>query len=401
MELEKFELQKKLIVNLTIVTLSRLLLNTSRRFIYTFANTFARAMGVPLTSITGLIAINQGTSLLGIFFGPLGDQVGYKLMILIGMSCLTIGMLAAGILPFYSVIVVAMFLAGLGKTIVDPAIQAYVGQKVPYHRRGLAIGIMEFSWAGATLVGIPLMGVLIEKLNWHTPFLVIGLLSLCFVVVIAIFFPKDQKTASKGNSQQRETLDFWKQILGNRAAVGVLLFALFIATANDAIFVVYGAWLEGSFNLSIIALGISTTIIGIAEVLGDSLTAFLSDKIGLKKSTFSGLTILAISFMLLPLADKSLTAALVGLFFIFVSFEFTFVSAISLSTELTPESRATMMSGFYAIAGVGHMIGALLGGMAWSMGELIGTSILATSFTLMALLALLWGISSWKRQPAS
>ena len=396
MEPTKYRLQKKLIINIITITLSRLLLNTSRRFIYTFASTFSRALGVPLTSITGLIAINQGTSVLGILFGPLGDQLGYKLMILIGMSCLTVGMLAAGILPFYSVIAIAMFLAGLGKSIVDPAIQAYAGQKVPYHRRGLVIGIMELAWAGSTLIGIPLMGILIEKLGWQAPFLAVGLISLIFVGLIAALFPKDQKRTRKGG-QLKETVDFWKQILTNRAAVGVLLFALFIAIANDAIFVVYGAWLEDSFNLSIIALGISTSVIGMAEVSGEALTAFFADKIGLKKSIFLGLSALAVSFMLLPLADRNLTVALVGLFFIFVSFEFTFVTSMGLSTELAPESRATMMSAFYAIAGVGHMIGAVFGGIAWSAGKLVGTSILATSFTVLSLLALLWGLWGWKR----
>jgi len=384
-------------INIIVITISRLLLNTSRRFIYTFASTFSRALGVPLTSITGLIAINQGTSLLGVVFGPLGDQVGYKLMILLGMTCLTVGMLAAGILPFYGVLVAAMFLAGLGKTIVDQAIQAYAGQRVPYHRRGLVIGMMELAWAGSTLIGIPLMGLLIGKLGWQAPFLAIGLLSLFFVVIIVILFPKDQKQIKKGR-QLAETLEFWKQILVNRAAVGVLLFAFFVAIANDAIFVVYGAWLEDSFHLSVIALGISTIVIGIAEVFGEALTAFLADKIGLKKSTFLGLGALPVSFILLPLADKNLTVALAGLFFIFVSFEFTFVTAMSLSTELTPGSRATLMSAFYAIAGVGHMTGAILGGIAWSMGKLTGTSILATGSTALAVLALIWGIWDWKRQ---
>lgn len=397
MKPSRYQHQKRLITSIVVITLSRLLLNTSRRFIYTFANTFSRALGVPLTSVTGLIAINQGVSLLGIILGPLGDLLGYKLMILLGMTCLAVGMLAAGILPFYGVLVVAMALAGLGKTIVDPAIQAYAGQKVPYHRRGLVVGMMELAWAGSTLVGIPLAGVLIGRVGWQAPFLAIGVLALFFAVIIAVLFPGDPKQIRNG-SQLHETLEFWKQILGNRAALGVLLFALFVAIANDAIFVVYGAWLEDSFQLSIIALGISTSVIGFAEVSGEVLTALFSDKIGLKKSTFLGLSALTASFVLLPLADKNLTLALASLFFIFVSFEFTFVTAMSLSTELAPGSRATMMSAFYAIAGVGHMIGALLGGAAWSIGKLTGTSVLATGATAMAILALIWGISQWKRQ---
>ncbi len=388
--------RKTLIINIVVTTFSRLLLNTSRRFVYTFASVFSRGLGVPLTSVTSLIAINQGTSVLGLFFGPLGDRFGYKLMILIGLSFLTIGMLAAGMLPFYWVMAIAMLLAGLGKSIVDPAIQAYVGQRVSFKRRGLAIGIMELSWAGSTLVGIPAMGVLIEKLGWQAPFIAIGLFALVSVVLVAVTFPKVQKQQLQG-TPRKETWVLWRQLLTNRAALGALLFAMFLCVASDQIFVVYGAWLEGSFNLSVIALGMSTGVIGIAEVSGEALTAFYADKIGLKKSIFLGLGLLVLSFALLPLMDSNLSFALVGLFLVFVSFEFSFVTSMSLCTELTPGSRATMMSAFYAVAGIGHVAGAILGGKIWEYKGLLGISISSTVFTVLALVSMAWGIKGWNR----
>ncbi len=388
--------QKNLFINIITITFSRLLLNTSRRFIYTFAAAFSRGLGVPLTSITSLIAINQGTAVFGIFFGPLGDQLGYKLMILIGMSFLTVGMLAAGLLPFYWVIAIAMLLSGLGKSIVDPAIQAYVGQRVPYHRRGQIIGLMEFAWAGSTLIGIPLMGILIAKLSWQAPFIVMGIIALICVVLIAVLFPSDRKQTQQV-FRSKKTLILWKQLLTNRAALGALLFSLFVSIANDNIFVVYGAWLEESFNLSIIALGIGTSVIGIAEVFGESITAFFSDKIGLKKSVFIGLCISACSFAILPMANRNLTTALGSLFLIFVSFEFTYVTFISLCTELAPGSRATMISAFYAVAGIGRVIGAVLGGKIWEYGQLVGISLTSTVFTLLAIVSLIWGLWGWKR----
>ncbi len=116
----------------TTATFSKLLLNTSRRFIYPFAPAIARGLGIPLTSVTNLIAINQITSVLGPFFAPFGDRYGYKIMLLIALSCLTVGMFAAGFMPLYSVLLVSLFLAGLAKNIYDPALQAMVGASVHY-----------------------------------------------------------------------------------------------------------------------------------------------------------------------------------------------------------------------------------------------------------------------------
>ena len=45
---------------------------------------------------------------------------------------------------------------------------------------------------------------------------------------------------------------------------------------------VYGAWLEKAFNVSIVALGIATGVIGIAELVGEILVATISDRFGLK-----------------------------------------------------------------------------------------------------------------------
>ena len=44
------------------------------------------------------------------------------------------------------------------------------------------------------------------------------------------------------------------------------------------------------------------------------------------------------------------------------------VTSLSLCTELLPGFRATMMAGFLAAAGVGRVLGALMGGAVWQAG---------------------------------
>ncbi|MBW2200769.1 MAG: MFS transporter [Deltaproteobacteria bacterium] len=105
------------------------------------------------------------------FFGPVADRWGYRRMMLAGLRMLVVGMLAGGFLPFYGVVLVAVFLAGMGKSVFNPAIQAYIGERVPFKRRGLVVGLVEFSWAGSTLVGIPLIAIIIDRLDWRAPFL--------------------------------------------------------------------------------------------------------------------------------------------------------------------------------------------------------------------------------------
>lgn len=378
-----------------IATLCRVIFNTSRRFAYPFAPVLSRGLGVELTAITSLIAANQATALFGIFFGPVADRLGYRLMMLAALAMLTLGMFAGGFFPFYGVILIALFLAGIGKTIFDPAVQAYASEKVPFKQRGLVIGLIEYSWSASTLAGIPLIALLIDRFGWRSPFFVLGGLSLMGMIMLAIIIPRDNKKNTSHHSMNLWSA--WRRLLKKRTALGAIGFAFFISAANDNLFVVYGAWLEQSYGLSIIALGMSTGLIGIAELSGETLTAAFADRFGLKRTVLSALTLCLISYGILPFLGLTMPLALTGLFFIFLTFEFAIVTSMSLFTELFPEYRATMMSGFFAAAGMGRIAGALMGGHVWLTGGISATGLASAAVTGLGLVSLVWGLYGWRR----
>jgi DHA1 family inner membrane transport protein len=369
----------------------RLLLNTSRRFAYPFAPILSRGLGVSLIAVTSIIAVNQATAVIGMLFGPIADRLGYRFMMMCGLCLLVIGMLWAGFMPSYGVVMAALLMAGLGKTIFDPVIQAYVGRDVSYQRRGLAIGFLEMSWAGSTLLGIPAIALLINWMGWQAPFIAMGGLGLVGMVLLRALIPPDSYPRKTISSQNVFGLA-WRRLAEDRSAAGALGYAFFISVANDNLFVVYGAWLEHSFDISIVALGLGTSIIGMAELCGEGLTAIFSDRLGLKRSVNIGLIFTVLSYLILPLASKTLASALTGIFLIFISFEFMIVSSMSLCTELMPAYRATMMSAFFAMAGLGRVLGALIGGAIWLAGGIQATCLVSAGVTLLAFGSLAVGV---------
>jgi DHA1 family inner membrane transport protein len=379
-----------------ITTFFRLVLNTARRFAYPFAPVLSRGLGVPLTAVTFLIAVNQFTGVLGLVFGPLADRWGYRQVMRLGLLLLGAGMLLGGFFPYYAMIMVALILAGMAKSIFDPAIQAYVGRRVPFERRAMAIGAIEFSWAGSTLLGIPLTALCIEHLGWRSPFFFMGILGLIGFFVWAHLFSDDTPPAqaSRGLPGVKEALG---QLIGKQPAMGALGYAFFISMANDNLFVVYGAWLEKSFGLSILALGVGTSVIGVAELSGEAITALLADRLGIRQSVMIGVGLTIGSYVLLPFLGASLALALSGLFLVFLSFEFAIVASLSLCTELVPEYRATMMSTFLAGAGLGRVVGALIGGPVWLAGGIRTIGLLSAAITCLALVSLNWGLRHWRR----
>jgi len=377
----------------TAAVFCRILLNTARRFAYPFAPVLSRGLGVPITAVTRLIATNEVPSVFGIFFGPIIDRVGSRKIMLTGLVLLLVGMLAAGVFPIYWVVWMAFLLAGFGKSLFDPAVQAYASKKVPYSRRGLVIGLLEFSWAGSTLLGIPVVGLLIARIGWRAPFLVLGCLGIVGLLTLAVLFPSDRPIAVERHAKKASSHGW--MVFKDRAGLGAVLFGFFISLANDSLFVVYGAWLEKTFNLSVTALGLGTTVIGAAELAGESLTALLSDKVGLKRSVLYGLVISTACYGVFPFLGKDLTLALFGLFIVFISFEFTIVTAFSLCTELLPHSRGTMMATFLAAAGAGRVTGAMIGGAVWTAGGIPLTILVSLLANGLAFLSLFWGLYHW------
>ncbi len=379
---------KKIVVASTI---SRTVLNTSRRFIYPFAPVISRGLGVPITFVTSSIAINQATSCLSIFTSYIADRTGYRVMMLSGLGVLVAGMLIAGAFPVYYSLLIGMFLCGLGKNLFDPAIQAYISERVPYNKRGFIMGIMETSWAGSTLIGIPVIGFLIDKAGWRSPFFLLAGLGLISIVLVLLTVKDDSKANIKKKDKKGFTKEI-KKLVTNPVPLSVMGFAFFVSLANDNLFVVYGAWLEKSFSLSVMAIGVATMAIGAAELLGEMSTATLADRIGLKKSIIFGVILSTVAYITVPFVGNKLFFALSALFLVFLFFEFFLVSFLSVCTELMPQSRATMMSLVFLCAGLGRMSGAFSGGIIWNSMGISGVCIFSAIANFIALVVLIPGI---------
>lgn len=373
---------------------TRSTINTANRFIYPFAGVISRGLGVPLTDVTSVIALNQATALIGLFTSRIGDLTGYKRMMILGIIIMVTGMMMAGCLSVYYSFVMAMFLSGLGKNFFDPAIQAYVGTRVSYKRRGFVVGVLEISWSVATLVGIPLAGLIISHMGWQSPFFVLaGLGAICLGLII--IYIKDDSQKERSRRVQSSFLSSMSELMKNPRAVGAMGFAFFVSFANDNLFVIYGAWLEKLFDFSVMDLGLGTAVIGVGELCGSVGTAFLADRIGLKRAVKYGVLFCSLAYLLIPLSEYWAVAALGSLFMVFFLFEFTIVSFISMCTELVPGARATMMSLFFGAAGLGRVIGAVSGGMIWHHLGMNSVCCMSFILNLAAYICLVRGIKNW------
>ena len=101
--------------------------------------------------------------------------------------------------------------------------------------------------------------------------------------------------------------------------MAALAVGLLMSAANENLNVVLGIWLESYYGLSLVALGLSTAVIGVAELVGEGGVIGLVDRIGKKRAIIIGAFGSALSYFVLPLIANELVGGLIGLFLTFVT----------------------------------------------------------------------------------
>jgi len=363
----------------------RTAINTSIRMVGPFLLVFARGVGADMTTMATAVSASMAASAVGPFLAEIADRRGRKVGMLLGLTIYTLGVGLMLIWPVYAAFLVALLLASLGNNIFLPAVQAYVGDRVPYEKRGAALSLLEVSWAGAFIVGVPIVGFLIAQAGWQSPFLslfVLGVLSIASVAFLVPDMPAGTVREEKIDSSR------FKLIWHTPAALFGLAMGFLVIAGNSMISVIFGVWMEEAYGLKIAAIGAAATVIGFAELAGEGTVALVADKFGKRRTIAAGFIVNIISAVIPFFIGQSVIGALIWLFIFNLSFEITLVSAIPLMTEVLPPARATLMAVFLASSSLGMAAGMFMGPRLYMAGGFMVNVVVAMLMNLLGLIIL-------------
>lgn len=302
---------------------------------------------------------------------------------LIGMGIFLTGTLSVSLFPGYFTFFLAIMLCNLGNNIFLPAMQAYLGDHTAYNRRGFFMAITGLSWALSFILMVPLAGLLMEKTTWYSPYIALSGLGVLMTLLLWKLIPTDRPLEPE---PLMILADIKKVLVYPQAIIAILMGALFI-TGNEIVSVVYGAWVQDSFGLQAAALGAASIVIGVSELGGEGVAALLADRLGKERTIGLSLALNAVWVITLPWLGKSMPGAFIWLFVFYLTFETAIVSNIPLLTEITPATRATLLSLFTAALALGRALGDLAAASLYRSGFLVNALVCA-GLDLLALLAL-------------
>jgi predicted MFS family arabinose efflux permease len=374
-----------------VVLLSRLALNMQMRVIYPFLPAISRGLGVPLQTTSLLLTARAVANLSSPLYGALSDRFGRRALMLAGLVVLVSGTLGVLLAPSFGVVLGAVAFLSLSKALYDPAVLAYLGDAIPYESRGRLMGILAMMWPSSWLIGVPIGGYLITSFGWRAPFIFIGLLGILSLGLMLSFRTVGVSPHPASGLPREQLAGTWAAWLRRSAAAipwqafVALLVSLLVVLASENVYIVYAAWLEDQFGLSVAAIGVASLAICTAEFLAEGASAGWVDRLGKRRAILCGLLVNIAAYLLLPHLAVSLAGALGGLFLVYLTFDFSIVCTLPLITELAPEARGTMMALNVAAMAVGRLISSLIAVRLWTAGGLSANTLLSSAVVALAL----------------
>lgn len=363
----------------------RLVMFIANRMVFPFGPAIARGLGVNFTSVSWAISARSSLGVIGPLLGSIADSRGRKFAMLLGVGGFIAGMVLVALWPTYLALVIGLIISSAGNMIYDSALQAYIGDSVPYERRGFAVAITELSFSGALIVGGPFAGWLIDRNGWNSPFVWLGVFGIFGFLLVLRILPYDAP-ASETRSSVREGL---RDIITNAPALAGLATAFLMPVGYQAINTIHGAWLETDFDFSLGQLGWVSIAFGAAGIGGVILAGFLPDRIGKRRSVGLALVILSAVYLLFLLATRHSYIAIGALFLFYLAFEFGLVSLISLMTELAPGARATLMAANFSAIALGDALGVWLAPIIYQTEQIGFSTLVAVACTLAGLILII------------
>lgn len=310
--------------------------------------TISKDMNVPMNQSEWIVSIYLMVvcSCL-LLFGKIGDSLGKIKVYRIGTIIFTIGSLLCGFNQSLSFLLFARIVQGIGSSMTMATNSGIITEVFPFKERGRALGSIGAFVSLGSIAGPGIGGLILSQFSWPYIFWINVPIGILTILIGEKFLPKDITKSGKKVDLLGFSLFaifimtffgsiFIGQEIGFNATLSILLFgfallsfiifilvekrvsmplitfsifknnvftmslltAVLIFSSNFFVNVVIPFYLQNARGLPASKAGLLMMVFPLLMVVGSPVSGFLTDKIGTKLLTFSGLILLSITSLM-------------------------------------------------------------------------------------------------------
>lgn len=130
------------------------------------------------------------------------DRFDRKKVLLFAYTGFLAGTLLCAVAPSYYLLMAARIVAGLFGGLIGAQVLSIVADKIPFERRGMAMGIVMAAFSAASVFGVPFGLYLSKFFSWHAPFYFVVGLGAVLIPFLVKYIP-DMTDHLKDQSRQK------------------------------------------------------------------------------------------------------------------------------------------------------------------------------------------------------
>jgi EmrB/QacA subfamily drug resistance transporter len=163
--------------------------------------TLAEAFGASFKQVQWVVlAYLLATTTLIVSVGRLGDLLGRRRLLMVGIALFTAASALCSIAPSLGWLIAARAVQGLGAAVMMALAMALVGEAVPKQKTGSAMGLLGTMSAVGTALGPSLGGVLIAWRGWQSIFVVNLLVGIVALALAQRCLPVERQAPRVGQA---------------------------------------------------------------------------------------------------------------------------------------------------------------------------------------------------------
>ena len=336
-----------------------------------FASAYGSVVAVPLllgiarefgtsAGAAGAVVAAYGIPgiLVPLLMGPYSDRRGRKRLLVAGAVIQGVGTLLGAVAPTLEVLVASRLIGGIGWSLIYPNVSAVVGASAAKGSRGRAMSAIIGMNTMATIVGVPIAGLVADASTWRYSLGLVAVLAFGSAMVVSRWLPGDLPSAAT-----TRTATLYRRIFSSRSATAVLLSSFLGSIFWFTWVTFFVVYFQQTQALSLTAASSLGLTLGFGILIGSQAGGRLGDRLGHRavaagSIALAGALVAALTNLALPLALAAvlnlLVSAVIGA---------RFAANQVLLSDQVPIARGTVFALSSSLASLALVLGAAVGGL--------------------------------------